>query len=165
MKNMFVLMLMIIIFFSCENSNTKNKTEIAKNYPGTDTCDNPDADINCIFLNIPSGINSIMKISGNTEPGEKIIIKGQIIKEDGISPYPGILIYAYHTDDKGYYSKKGNETGVQKWHGYLYGYCKTDQDGRYEIRTIRPARYPSNDFPAHIHWYIKEPDGTTDYLK
>jgi protocatechuate 3,4-dioxygenase beta subunit len=80
------------------------------------------------------------------------------------APYPGIIIYAYHTDNKGYYSKRGNETGVQKWHGHLYGYCKTDPDGRYEIHTIKPARYPSNDFPAHIHWYIKEPDGKMEYL-
>ena len=57
-----------------------------------------------------------MTIAGKNEPGEKLIISGTIYKADGKSPYPNITIYAYHTDSKGYYSKNGTETGVQKWH-------------------------------------------------
>jgi protocatechuate 3,4-dioxygenase beta subunit len=34
---------------------------------------------------------------------------------------------------------------------------KTDREGRYQFRTIRPASYPNGRIPAHIHPIIKEP--------
>ena len=41
---------------------------------------------------------------------------------------------------------------------------KTDRDGRYELRTIRPAPYPGRDIPAHIHPVVKEPGKNEYYL-
>ena len=164
MKNKYFLLIIIIYFFSCENSNTKNKPVNENKNFQSDSCENPDADIACCFLNMPSDISAVMKIADSSEPGQRIKIKGQILNENGKSPYPGIIIYAYHTDNNGYYSKKGNETGFQKWHGHLHGWCITDADGRYEIHTIKPARYPSNLAPAHIHCAIKEPSGSMTYL-
>lgn len=124
-----------------------------------DTCDNPDAPINCSFLNMPSSLKSELIIAGKDEPGERLKITGTVYKADGKSAYPGILIYAYHTDSKGLYSKNGTETGAQKWHGHLHGWCKTDSNGNYQIQTIRPARYPDNSMPAHIHAAIKKENG------
>jgi protocatechuate 3,4-dioxygenase beta subunit len=98
-----------------------------------------------------------MSIAKQDEPGERLVISGTIFKADGRTPYPNVILYAYHTDNKGYYSKTGKETGILKWHGRLHGWCKTDQNGYYEIRTIRPARYPNNSIPAHIHMTVKEP--------
>ncbi len=66
------------------------------------------------------------------------------------------LIYAYHTDATGRYMKTGDEKGVQRWHGHLYGWCRTDSGGRYSIRSIRPAPYPDGSMPAHIHAAIRE---------
>ena len=133
-----------------------------------DTCDDPDANINCCFINMPATLTSTMTITNEKEAGNKLIISGTIFKADGITPYPGIILYAYHTDSKGYYSKNGNETGVQKWHGRLHGWCKTDNNGHYRIQTIRPARYPDNTMPAHIHAAIKTDSGQmywiTDYV-
>jgi protocatechuate 3,4-dioxygenase beta subunit len=109
-----------------------------------------------------------MTIAGENEPGEKLEISGTIYKADGKSPYPDIIIYAFHTDNTGHYSKNGTETGVQKWHGRLYGWCKTDGNGQYKIETIRPARYPDNSMPAHIHAAIKKDNEQiywiTDYV-
>ena len=124
-----------------------------------DTCDDPDANINCCFINMPATLTSTMTITNEKEAGNKLIISGTIFKADGITPYPGIILYAYHTDSKGYYSKNGKETGVQKWHGRLHGWCKTDNNGYYSIQTIRPARYPDNTMPAHIHAAIKTGSG------
>ena len=62
------------------------------------------------------------------------------------------------------YSKKGNETGIQKWHGRLHGWLKTDNKGYYEIRSIRPARYPGNAIMAHIHAAIKLDDGPAFHI-
>ncbi|MBK8549656.1 MAG: hypothetical protein IPL53_00830 [Ignavibacteria bacterium] len=164
MKSIYFLLILIIYFFSCGNSNTKNKPLTENSSSKADSCDGPDSDIGCCFLNMPSEINNIMNVAGSSEPGERIVIRGQILDEEGNAPYPGIIIYAYHTDNGGNYSKKGNETGFQKWHGYLHGWCMTGADGKYEIHTIKPGRYPSNDAPAHIHWAIKEPSGYMTYL-
>ena len=163
--NSFILFFIITFcFFSCGNSGSKNKIAADKLSGDNDTCDNPDAPLSCLFVNVPPDITNRMQIADDNEEGKRIVITGQIFKEDGLTPYSELIMYAYHTDNKGYYSRKGNETGVQKKHGYLFGYCNTDNEGRYEIHTIRPGRYPVNKFPAHIHVAIKEPDGNMQYL-
>jgi len=129
-----------------------------------DDCDNPDANIECYFLNMPESLSYILTIPYENETAKELIITGTIFKSDGKTPYPNVILYAYHTDSKGYYSKKGNETGVQKWHGRLHGWCKTDSKGFYEIRTIRPARYPDNSMPAHIHAALKTDNGQMFYI-
>lgn len=128
-----------------------------------DTCDSPDANINCSFIYMPAKLNYHMTLADSKEPGERLIIKGTIFKEDGKTPYPGVVLYAYQTDNKGYYSKKGKERGVQKWHGHLHGWCKTDERGRYEISSVRPAPYPGNTAPAHIHLVVREPHNGKSY--
>ena len=128
-----------------------------------ESCDHPDADINCSFIGMPASLNSVMNIAGEREPGERLVIRGTLLKSDGKTPFPGVLLYAYHTDSKGYYSKSGKEMGVQKWHGRLHGWCKTDRNGNYEIRSIRPAPYPNNQIPAHIHPAVKVPGNSLPY--
>ena len=108
---------------------------------------------------MPATLTSIMRITNQSEAGAKLIISGTIFKADGKTPYPDVILYAFHTDSKGYYSKNGTETGVQKIHGRLHGWCKTDKNGYYEIQTIRPARYPDNTIPAHIHAVVKTSSG------
>lgn len=128
-----------------------------------DPCDNPDADVSCCFVKLPAPLSQVMAIGSPAEPGAKLVIAGTVFRADGRTPYPDVLLYAYHTDSKGYYAKSGKETGIQKWHGRLHGWCRTDARGRYEIRSIRPARYPSNTMPAHIHAALKEPGGKPSY--
>jgi len=89
----------------------------------------------------------------------KLEISGVIYKPDGTTPPPGIVMYVYHTDQNGYYTKKGNDNGR---HGYLRGWLKTNDKGEYKFYTLRPAPYPNATFPAHIHPTIKEP-GKTEY--
>ncbi|MGX7668498.1 dioxygenase family protein [Flavobacterium pedocola] len=130
----------------------------AGNSVNTDDCDNPDADITCCFANIPSKLTSTMVIADDDKNSEKLTVSGTIYRKDGKTPYPDVILYAYHTDAKGEYSKNGNEKGVQKWHGYHHGWCKTDQNGNYQIHTIRPASYPNSTAPAHIHAAVKLPN-------
>lgn len=52
-----------------------------------------------------------------------------------------------------------NQTG----HGHIRGWVKTDENGKYTIHTIRPAPYPNEEFPAHIHLIIKEPEINNEY--
>lgn len=163
--NVIIYTLIILVFLpSCGQmtSDTKvNEPLIAQERQ--DTCDDPDANINCSFINMPTNLNQVMTIASKEEPGEEMVITGKIFKADGRTVYPDVVLYAYHTDSKGYYSKTGKETGVQKWHGRLHGWCKTDVNGNYEIHSIRPARYPDNSMPAHIHIAVKEPMGKEPY--
>lgn len=145
--------------FCTENQQNRSGVQTLTNTQ-PDDCDNPDANIECYFINMPETLESTMIIPCEGEIAEELIITGTIFKSDGKTPHPNVILYAYHTDSKGYYSKRGNETGVQKWHGKLHGWCKTDSAGRYTIRTIRPAPYPDRSTPAHIHSAIKEPDNS-----
>ncbi len=91
-----------------------------------------------------------------------MVVAGTIYKVDGKTPAPGVVLYVYHTDQQGNYSKKGNETGWGKRHGYIRGWVKTNDKGQYKFYTLKPAAYPGRNIPAHIHPVIKEP-GMNDY--
>ena len=92
------------------------------------------------------------------EPGPKMLISGVVYKADGKTPAKDVVLYIYHTDQKGNYSLKGNETGWGKRHGYIRGWMKTNEKGEYKFYTLRPASYPNSEAPQHIHPTIKEPD-------
>ena len=148
------------VFISCSSSSVKHdEWPLSNVMSGKDTCDDPDADVNCSFLNMPENISEVVIIAGEKEQGERLNLSGRVYKEDGVTPYKNVIMYFYHTDSKGVYSKTGNETGVRKWQGRLHGWCKTNADGKYEIQTIRPASYPGTTGPAHIHCVIKLPTG------
>lgn len=93
---------------------------------------------------------------------KRIGINGTVYKADGVTPAPDVIIYIYHTDQKGVYPTKGDEKGWDKRHGYIRGWMKTDEKGFYKFFTLRPASYPEGRNPAHIHAIIKEP-GKTPY--
>jgi protocatechuate 3,4-dioxygenase beta subunit len=164
---MTALVLCIIVLSSISCGQTAHRQpdqpHSTATVPATDTCDNPDANIDCCFIGMPADLTNVIAIADSNEPGERLVISGTFYKNDGRTPYPDVIIYAYHTDNRGEYSKRGDEHGVQKWHGHLHGWGKTDREGHYEIRTIRPARYPDNTIPAHIHVAIREPNGNSQY--
>jgi hypothetical protein len=62
------------------------------------------------------------------------------------------VVYAYHTDIKGLYTPSGAARPPR-----LRGWARTDAEGRYEFRTIRPAPYPGDGPPAHVHFYLSGP--------
>ncbi|NNK72114.1 MAG: intradiol ring-cleavage dioxygenase, partial [Flavobacteriaceae bacterium] len=73
-------------------------------------------------------------------------------------------LYIYHTNRKGIYETRGDETGWGRRHGYIRGWIKTGKDGRYTFYTFRPASYPDRSEPEHIHIYIKEPGKNEYYI-
>lgn len=96
------------------------------------------------------------------EPGPKMLISGIVYAADGKTPAKDVVIYIYHTDQQGNYSLKGGEKGWAKRHGYIRGWAKTNEQGRYRFYTLRPASYPNSNAPQHIHPVIKEP-GVSEY--
>ncbi len=92
------------------------------------------------------------------EPGERLDVSGTVFQADGRTPAGGVIIYAYHTDAAGLYSRGTPETEWSRRHGLLRGWVRTGTDGRYAFKTIKPGPYPNRTDPAHIHLTIVEPD-------
>ena len=94
----------------------------------------------------------------------QMIIQGTVYQPDGKTPAANVIVYAYHTNEKGVYPKKGDEKGYARRHGYLQGWVKTDKAGKYTFYTFKPASYPSRTEPAHVHLTIKESDKNPYYI-
>jgi protocatechuate 3,4-dioxygenase beta subunit len=116
-------------------------------------------DCHLMFEGMPQKLTAQAQVAGPKEPGERLQIRGVIYKPDGKTPAPGVLLYVYQTDNTGKYTPLPAQQTARR-HGHLRGWLKTDEHGRYEIRTIRPASYPNSTIPQHIHPIILEPDGS-----
>lgn len=98
-----------------------------------------------------------VEMSAKDEPGERLTVLGEVREKDG-APTKNALVYLYHTSAKGWYSDKAahisGDSGDTK-HARLFAYVRTSDEGRFEVRTIRPVGYPDTDLPAHIHLHIR----------
>jgi protocatechuate 3,4-dioxygenase beta subunit len=89
------------------------------------------------------------------EPGEPLIVEGRVLSGEGGKPVADAPVYLYHTDVQGYYSAGGkDERNPGARNSRLRGDLKTDAEGRYQFRTIKPGQYPGSGPPAHIHYEI-----------
>ncbi|MEQ1744109.1 MAG: heme-binding domain-containing protein [Saprospiraceae bacterium] len=138
-------------------NTTAEVLSVSRSVMPKDTCDAPDANPRCCFDGMPHNLTTTLKIAPPDEPGQRMVIKGYVYQKDGKAPYPNVLIYAYHTDAQGEYSRKGDETGIRRRHGRLHAWARTDEQGRYAIESIRPASYPKSKISAHIHAVVWEP--------
>ena len=93
------------------------------------------------------------KIVADNEPGEPLIVSGMIYSPDGKQPLEGITLYVYQTDATGVYTTSGGDNRGTRIHGLM----RTNAQGRYEFRTIKPGSYPNSRNPAHIHAYVSGP--------
>ena len=98
------------------------------------------------------------------DAGTRIKLTGTVYLNDGKTPAKEVIVYIYHTDQKGIYAAKDGETGWAKRHGYIRGWIKTGTDGKYTFYTLKPGIYPDRSSPAHIHVTIMEPDGKYYWL-
>jgi protocatechuate 3,4-dioxygenase, beta subunit len=104
-----------------------------------------------------AALSSHARIGPAGEPGTQLRAIGTVFHSDGRTPAAGVVIYAYQTNAKGLYA---NGTNVSEWsrrHGRLRGWVKTGADGAYAFDTIKPAPYPDQTLPAHIHFTVLEP--------
>jgi protocatechuate 3,4-dioxygenase, beta subunit len=132
-------------------SNTKNLVG-----GGCDGCE-------IMYVGMPSNILSTDTSAGWTEKGQKLLITGKVYKMDGKTVAPNVIIYYWQTDNNGYYSASKGMDEKAKRHGHIRGWVKTNENGEYSIYTIKPAPYPNDNIPAHIHTSIKEPNINNEY--
>lgn len=114
---------------------------------------------NCemVFDEMPDSLSWSSRIAPSGEPGEPLRIDG-VVRDRAGRPVEGVIVYAYHTDNRGYYPRGVNQ------HGRLRGWARSDEQGRYRFDTIRPAGYPGTDLPQHIHMHLIEPGRGTYWI-
>lgn len=110
-----------------------------------------------MYVGMPEKIVAQHTSIGWTEGKQKFVFTGKIYQRDGKTPASNVIVYYWHTDDRGLYSSDNNTPKEAKEHGKLRGWVKSDENGNYKIKTSRPAAYPNQDIPQHIHLSIKEP--------
>lgn len=113
-------------------------------------------DCELMLQGMPTSLSWATTISTSEDPGEPLVVSGTIYKSDGKTPAPGVILYVYHTDQKGKYTPSKAQVNGRR-HGHLRGWMKSDERGRYEFTTIRPGSYPNSNNPQHIHPIIQEP--------
>jgi protocatechuate 3,4-dioxygenase beta subunit len=161
MKIFLVLLLVISSLQSCAQNSAAVKNEAgATDKKAGGRCEGCEAIYECPVSF--SQLNEVDTLPGFTDKGPKIEISGIIYKADGKTPAPGVVLYVYHTDQKGIYATKGDEKGWGKRHGYIRGWIKTNSNGEYKLYTLVPASYPNSNNPKHIHPTVKEP-GISEY--
>lgn len=162
MLRIYYLTLLSVVFTNCTGQTKKsieNPPAAVSNSMVGGGCDGCEL----MFIGMPKNITAIDTSAGWHEKGQKLVIKGIVYKKDGKTPAPNVVIYYWQTDNNGYYSPVEGMDKRTKRHGHIRGWLKTGADGRYALYTVRPAPYPNDVMPAHIHLSIKEPNIANEY--
>jgi len=105
----------------------------------------------------PRDAPSEVTVAGEDEPGQRLVVEGTIVGPEG-EPLPGASVFVYQTGEDGIYGPEGNRNPR------LRGYLRTDGDGGFRIRTIKPGSYPGSSIAAHIHIHVAPPDGEPEQV-
>ncbi len=114
------------------------------------------------YYKMPENLFSSDTSPAFDEKGQKILLTGTVYQIDGKTPASNVILYYYQTNSNGIYpTNEGEERNMPKnklgqTHGYIRGWVKTDEQGKYEIHTVKPGTYPSRNEPAHVHVTIKD---------
>jgi catechol 1,2-dioxygenase len=84
-----------------------------------------------------------VKLAGDDEPGEKLMLRGSVLSADCRTPLPHTVIEIWQANDAGLYDKKRPGDFLEPPPPFhLRGMLLTGANGRYEIETIVPGAYP-----------------------
>lgn len=128
---------------------------LAQQYQLIGTCEGCEA----IFEYGERKLSAVDTLIDFDHQGPKLKVSGIVYEKDGTTPAENVVLYIYHTNQNGIYPTKGDENGWAKRHGYIRGWVKTDNEGKYTFYTLKPGTYPSRNEPAHIHITVLEPNG------
>src|SRR5512139_7770 len=92
------------------------------------------------------------------EPGERIELAGRVYNEPDCEPVAGAVLDIWHANSEGFYYNL--EAAAAPADYLLRGRVRTDGEGRFRVRTVRPGPYrtgPSSWRPSHIHVKVSGP--------
>lgn len=93
--------------------------------------------------------------------GQPMLLTGVVRGRDR-QPVGGVIVYGYQTNAAGLYEPDDRAPSrAGRRHGRYRGWVRTDGEGRFELRTVRPGGYPNSDIPEHIHLHVLEPGCAT----
>jgi catechol 1,2-dioxygenase len=111
-------------------------------------------------------------IARSDTPGDDLVIEGRVLDVDG-APVAGAVLDVWQASPAGLYENQDPEQADYN----LRGKFRTDAEGRYCIRTVKPAGYPIPTFgpvgklvlmqgrsimrPAHVHFIVSAPGHAT----
>lgn len=153
-----ILSLFILFVYSSRGFSQETLVQNAKLVGGP--CEGCEA----VFEFGDQALSPVDTLPDFNNPGPKLKVTGTIYKSDGKTPAPNVTLYIYHTNQKGIYPTSGDEKDWVRRHGYIRGWVKTGEDGKYTFYTLKPGTYPSRRQPAHIHPTILEPNGKYYYI-
>jgi protocatechuate 3,4-dioxygenase beta subunit len=92
-------------------------------------------------------------IADANEPGERLLIMGQVLGADCVTPVAGVHIEVWQADRDGAY-----HTAAEQYR--LRGWVTTDPTGAFMVDTIMPGSYVqgTGPRPAHLHFTFTHPD-------
>jgi catechol 1,2-dioxygenase len=122
----------------------------------------------------------------DADDGDRVVVRGRITDIDG-APLAGVVLDCWQNATAGFYACQ--QPGIQSTDN-LRGVYRTDADGRFEIRSVRPVPYPipydgpvgallkanARNWmrPGHMHVWLRHPgfkdlithvfDTESDYL-
>lgn len=94
---------------------------------------------------------------GGAARGTVLYLSGRVLADNG-TPVAGAKVEIWQANAVGRYAHPNDENEAEldeKFHGFAV--TRTDQDGRYHFKTVRPAAYPAAPGrwrPAHIHFSV-----------
>ncbi len=156
------LILIAFLYAQCRSiSGTEQpiSKEATGNLPVGGGCDGCEL----MYTGMPETIDAIDTSAGWFAQGQKLIVTGTVFQHNESTPARDVIIYYWQTDQNGLYAAEDGMDDKVKAHGHIRGLVKTDEKGYYRMHTIRPAPYPDDVIPAHIHFSIKEPDVINAY--
>lgn len=94
--------------------------------------------------------------------GQLIVLSGRVLDRAG-DPVPGALIEIWQTNGAGAYADETDPGFNPQDPNFVgWGRARTDAEGRYVFRTLKPAAYPGSlgglYRPSHIHLSVFGPD-------
>ncbi|SRR5579875_61297 len=109
-----------------------------------------------------AGSTDLTRFNGGEALGERIIVAGRVLDEDG-RPLPNLTLEIWQANAAGRYAHEADKHDAPlDPHFSGSGYVITDSEGNYRFLTIRPGAYPwANHYnawrPSHIHFSLFGP--------
>ena len=113
-----------------------------------------------------AGAPARTRLTDPGEAGDVLMLSGTVYGPDCRTPLPGALLDVWQADHAGHYDIKEPASLTDRTPFRLRGRLLTDAQGRYEIETIVPGRYPippglpgleqygGRTRPAHVHFTV-----------